>query len=299
MALTPRLKRRIIQAFEASRRSLPPISDVAARPNRRRLASLSRPRGKRTVLNLSTAVVEAGEEAWVVVAPALEGDRESLRRLQRLAAPGMLRNRDRSQGVAEPGAPGSTRPGAPGSERPAAAPSNRTRSRRPGAAPSNGTGGLPPANCEGTPAQRRYLRRLVEYVRESNGCADAIPADVQLRVSRRMTSSLGLCTTSGASRRVTIAERILRPGLEDIAWETVKHELAHLADQVTRKGGRPGHGPGWRRWARHLGARPQRLCSREEARRIGEIAARRGRGPLRYPTEVRRWLAARRKPAAP
>jgi len=111
-----------------------------------------------------------------------------------------------------------------------------------------------------------------------------------------MTSRLGLFAHRGESYRITVSQRLFRPGLEAILWDTVKHELAHLADLVTSPDRRTSHGPRWREWARRLGARPERLCTPEEARTIqrrnGSSTDGPGRG-LTYPPEVARWLAER------
>jgi hypothetical protein len=269
LPLEPELKAAILRAWDATRRTLPPVAEVAARRNRRRLASLTRNGTGGSVLNLATAVVEAGEEAWLEVAPALEGDREALHRLRRLAGPGLA---GQGEGTAH---------------------------RAAGAAYGTRRGRLPPPRCEGTPEQRRFLGELVEFVRAE--WAHALPEDLQLRISRSMTSALGRCTYAGAARRITIAERLFRPGLEDILWDTVKHELAHVADQATRSSARSDHGPRWKEWARRLGARPERLCRPGEVERIDRAAAAGRRGPLRHPAEVRRWLAGRRgaSPASP
>jgi hypothetical protein len=294
---------RILSIFASARGRLPQPDRVAVRRNVRRLASLSRPRGGGVTLNLSTAVLEAGPEAWALVAPALGGDRDSLARLRDLTAEGIRATRE---GRA------SRNPRAVRGE----------AARDPGRPPP-----LPDTGCEGDPAERAFLLTLIAYLRETCGYPDAIPEDIQVRISRRMTRKLGSCAWSGTSRRITIARRLFRPGLEDILWETVKHEVAHLADQVTSGDGRTSHGAGWKAWARRLGARPERLCSIDEARRIdrlqggraqggraldgrasgggapdgrapgrlslGGLRGRRASGPLQYPPEVRRWLAAR------
>ncbi len=80
-----RLRDEIRRAVNASRTRLPAIAEVAIRSNVHRLASTSRRKGGLTVLNLARAVADAGEEAWTMVAPALEGDAESRRRLRLLA----------------------------------------------------------------------------------------------------------------------------------------------------------------------------------------------------------------------
>lgn len=222
------------------------------------------------MLNLSTAVVNAGEEAWRLLAPALEGDREGRDRLRVLSRPGIQANRRRRGGRRSPSGP----------ER------REERGEKAGRAPS----ALPEPRCEGTEKQRAYLSSLIRFVRATSGYAAALPEDVQIRISRRMTSKLGSCTWVGASRRITISERLFRPGLEDVIWETVKHELAHLAHQVTNAHGRTDHGPQWKSWARRLGARPERLCTPEDVRRIEAAADRGADRPLRFPDAVGSWI---------
>jgi hypothetical protein len=279
------IRRQILAAYEASRKELPPVGEVRARPNVSRLASLSLSRARRRgfprtrttarrVLNLSTAVVEAGPKAWRLVAPALEGDRESLHQLRSLTRSGVERNRLRK----DPSG------GASGSGSFALA----------GSAPP-GTG-LPDTSCDGTPDERLYLLQLIEFTRSTSGHSEAIPEGIQLRISRRMTSRLGLFAHRGESYRITVSQRLFRPGLEPILWDTVKHELAHLADLVTSPDRRTSHGPRWREWARRLGARPERLCTPEEARTIQRRSGSSTNGPgrgLTYPPEVARWLTER------
>jgi hypothetical protein len=125
-----------------------------------------------------------------------------------------------------------------------------------------------PLRCEGTPEERALLGAMIERVMESPAWTEELPTEVEYRVSRRMTRSLGTFTVRHGRNRVSLSARILRPGLEDIAWETVKHEMAHVADRATRSDGRSDHGPSWRRWAERLRAKPRRSCSREESRRI-------------------------------
>lgn len=255
------LEQAILRAYEATRTRGRPAGAVAARPNRRRLASLTRPAAGPTTLNLALAVVEAGEPAWRLVAPALEGDRRALARLRELTRDGLVEARRR-------------RPGRRSAGR------DRAGARH----------GLPETPCDGTPEERRFLLTLVRCVRETSGHADALPKDVQVRISRRMTRALGTCRWIGRSRRITLAARLFRPGLEDVLWETVKHEMAHLADQVTSRHVTSSHGVTWKAWARRLGASPERLCTPEDARRI-LAAGERGRGrALAYPPEVARWL---------
>ncbi len=244
MTVTAEKKARILALYDEHRRKngrqLPPVSGVEVRPNVRRLASVGAPREGGRVLNLSSAVVRAGEPAWQVLAPALAGDGASLQRLRELTRDLVHENR-------------------------------RTVGRRNGQGP--GPEVPPPPRCQGTPGQRSFLRLLVDCLRHSSGYGELFPSRLHLRISRRMTRALGSSSVRGGWRRITVAERLFRPGLEDILWETVKHEVAHLLDEVTRDDGRSSHGPTWRQWARRLGARPERLCTPAEVTRI-ELARR-------------------------
>jgi hypothetical protein len=250
------LEAAILSAFDGSRTRLPAPGGVRARRNVSRLASFSTPRGEGGVLNLSTAVVDAGPEAWRLVAPALEGDPASRARLRTLAEPGLRENRR----------------------------ARRRRDEAPSGVPSPLGRSLPRTSCQGTPEQRAFLRTLLGAALARASRFETMPLRLQLRISRRMTSRLGTFAHGGADRRITIAERLFRPGLEEIVWETVKHEVAHLADQATSPTGGTSHGPSWRTWARRIGARPDRLCSSAELLRI-EAAGRRA-GPLVLPPDV-------------
>lgn len=226
----------ILRVWDDTRSRLPPVREVRVRPNRVRLASLSRAPGGHWRLNLATAVVSAGEEVWRLVAPALEGDPESRRKLRERAAPGLE--------------------------------GRRGARRRRGASAAGGPAPLPETPCEGTPDERERLVRLFRRIRDEAGAPAALPAKIQLRVSRRMTSSLGSFRYRGESRRITISAHLFRPGLEDLLEDTVRHEMAHLADQVSSPEGRTGHGRSWRAWALRLGARPERRCSPDDAERL-------------------------------
>jgi hypothetical protein len=288
-----------LAAYNRTRGPLPRAVKVRCRPNIRRLASLTRTRTAAPTLNLAEAVVKAGEAAWVLVAPALRGNRGALRRLRELAEPGV--EEARRERVVRRG-----RNNGGGSRSGSEARLSGRNGTRPGGRAQDGSDpstapALPEPTCDGTDAQRAYLRTLIAFVRETSGHGDALPDQVQLRISKRMTSSLGLCARAGDTHRVTIAERLFRPGLEDILFDTVKHELAHLADQNTSPNGRSSHGPRWKEWARRLGARPERLGSREVSRRVARANGgggwRRGRDvdarlPA-FPDEVGRWRESR------
>ncbi len=227
--LDPRDASRILEVFHRTSTRLPPIHGVAARPNVRRLASLGRRGRGRRILNLAQVVVQAGEEAWAQVAPALEGDTESLRRLRALVDADLREARARkARGKGERGSP----------------------------------------RCQGTPDERRRLRALLAGICHGRPWSHLVPDHLELRISRRMTRSLGSCRFRGEAVRITLSARLFAPGVEDILEETLRHELAHLLDGRTRPDGRSDHGATWRAWAIRVGARPERLCTPGDARRL-------------------------------
>ncbi|TVR63481.1 MAG: hypothetical protein EA422_09335 [Gemmatimonadales bacterium] len=233
--LDPREASRILEVFHRTRTRLPPVHGVAARPNVRRLASLGRRGRGRHVLNLAQVVVQAGEEAWAQVAPALEGDPVSLQRLRALVDADLRKAR---------------------------------AARRPGKGGGPGKGGRRGPRCQGTPDQRRRLQAVLERICRNQPWSALVPDDLELRISRRMTRSLGSCRFRGDEVRITLSSRLFAPGVEDILDETLRHELAHLLDGRTRPDGRSDHGRSWRAWALRVGARPERLCAPDDARRL-------------------------------
>lgn len=254
MTLDERTERRILEIYNAGRGRLPRATTVGARPNRRRLASLSR-RSGRVRLNVADAVVRAGPPAWALLGAALGGDRRALARLTALC-------RDR---MSPPGA-------------------RRRRRGRAGSPPP-----LPATPCEGTASQRRTLLAIVAWAKAVKGCREHFPPDLQIRVSRRMTRSFGTYMARGGAYRITLSSRLFRAGLEDILLDTTLHELAHLLHARANGRERSDHGPAWREWCRRLGARPRRLAPREDVAWV-ERANRNG-GPGAVPAPVARWLA--------
>ncbi len=239
--MTPATTEALLQAWEATRRRLPGVERVTVRPNRSRLASLSRHRGKGTVLNVARSVVEAGPEAWALLAPALEGDRQARRLLREVV--GRVAPEEES-----------------------------------------GSGARRATPCQGTPPQRELMEGLLAHLRVTAPHGDLIPHEVELRISTRMTSTLGVCRRMGRRYRITLAERLFRRGLEEILDDTLRHEVAHLVHMATSPDGRSNHGAGWREWARRFGARPERLCSAEDGLKVRITAAR--RGPEELPETV-------------
>lgn len=202
------------------------VHRVAARPNVRRLAALAPQRDGSVTLNLSRAVVEAGEEAWRLVAPALEGDRLARSALRAMVVPTLAEA--------------------------------SWASRAPRRSPA----------CQGSAQERQRLRELVTGIQGESTWGHILPQELELRISRRMTRTLGSCLVRGPLGRITISQRLFRTGTEDILEETVRHEVAHLADALTSPSGRMSHGKSWKTWAHRFGARPERQCTREETLRL-------------------------------
>jgi hypothetical protein len=251
--LRPGTERRILDRYNRTRGSLPRAHSVHARENRRRIVSVTGG-GRDVRLNVAVAVVEAGPRAWVLLGPALAGDREATRRLRDLAAEGLRKARARSRNGDPP------------------------RSGHP----------LPDTACDGSAAEQRILRAILRWALATQGCEDLLPGELQVRVSRRMTRTFGTHRTRGGVHRISIAQRLFRPGLEDLLLDTVLHELAHLLDAVTNGRGRSGHGPSWKAWCRRLGARPRRLAGQDDARRVESAEG--ADGPGRMPEPVAAWL---------
>lgn len=255
MRLRDAERRAILEAFNRGRGELPPAHTVQARPNRRTLISVT---GRRVEmrLNLADVVVRAGPEAWELIGPTLNGDKDAGRRLRSLV--GHVR---RKEGPRE-------RRGASAKRR-------------------NGNSPLPDTPCEGTPHERWLLVTMIQWVREVSGWGHLFPESLQIRVSRRMRRGLGSCRIRGGVARITISSRLLRAGLEDIALDTVLHECAHLLHALNEGGGRSDHGPEWKRWCRRLGAHPERLASGDEEQRVER--ANEDPKPMGLPKPVERW----------
>jgi len=126
------------------------------------------------------------------------------------------------------------------------------------------------ARCCGTPEQRAYLRALYRYFNATR-FDGVLPADIPVRLSNRMRSSLGHMMPgehrSGRRYVVEIALNVdlMLPGNGAERVDTLLHEMAHAADYLLS--GHRGHGPSWRSWARHVGCRPTTLYDRPVVRR--------------------------------
>lgn len=119
--------------------------------------------------------------------------------------------------------------------------------------------------CAANAQQRRYLQALYRYFNATR-FAGALPDDVPVRLSRRMTSSLGHMVpgerADGAWYVVEIALNVdlMLPGNGAERADTLLHEMAHVADYL--ESGSLGHGSSWREWARRVGCRPTTLYDR-------------------------------------
>lgn len=124
--------------------------------------------------------------------------------------------------------------------------------------------------CCASPEQRTYLRALYDYFNQTR-FGGILPSDIPVRLSDRMTSSLGhMRVDEGHPDARRVAEIALNVDLmlESNGAEradTLLHEMAHAADYL--ESGHAGHGPSWKAWARRVGCRPTTLYDRPVRRR--------------------------------
>lgn len=126
-----------------------------------------------------------------------------------------------------------------------------------------------PGPCCGTPEQRRFLRD--EYLRlNDERFGGRLPADLPIRLSRRMTRRLGHVRWHRRvdGRRVVVElalnPDLFLPGNEAQLRDTLLHEMAHV--EAWLEHGSAGHDAVWRRIARRVGCEP-RACTRARIRR--------------------------------
>lgn len=120
-------------------------------------------------------------------------------------------------------------------------------------------------SCCATDAQRSYLRALFRYFNQTRfgGC---LPADIPVRLSRRMKSALGHMRPGEDPEsgrfvaEIALNVDLLLPGNGPERIDTLLHEMAHAADYLET--GHRGHGPSWRSWAARAGCRPSTLYDR-------------------------------------
>lgn len=125
-------------------------------------------------------------------------------------------------------------------------------------------------HCCATPDQRRYLRALYDYLNRTR-FDGLLPPDVPVRLSNRMTSSLGHMLPGYDRRRgryvveLALNVDLMLEGNGAERMDTLLHEMAHVADYLFD--GERGHGATWRAWARHAGCRVETRYDRPVVRR--------------------------------
>ena len=100
--------------------------------------------------------------------------------------------------------------------------------------------------------------------------------EIPLRVSRRMTRSLGTIrygagggdSTARTVSEIAISAAILDPANRSILEDTLLHEMAHA--EAWLQHGHRGHGRIWREVARRVGCRPRAVNDVRAARSAGE-----------------------------
>jgi hypothetical protein len=93
---------------------------------------------------------------------------------------------------------------------------------------------------------------------------------IPLRVSRRMTRSLGTIRYGGGGgsphvEEIALSADLLLPNNAGALKDTMLHEMAHA--EAWLKHGHRGHGPPWRRIAERVGCTPRALCRTPIVRR--------------------------------
>lgn len=125
-------------------------------------------------------------------------------------------------------------------------------------------------HCCATPAQRAYLHALYRYLNQSR-FDGLLPRDVPVRLSNRMSTSLGhIIPARDRARGRFVVELALNvdlmlEGNGAERMDTLLHEMAHIADWLFD--GQYGHGDTWRKWARHAGCRAETKYDRPVVRR--------------------------------
>jgi len=139
----------------------------------------------------------------------------------------------------------------------------------------------PVTRCCATPAQRRYLDAVYDYLNVTR-FGGSLPGDVPVRLSRRMKSVLGHMAPAQTAdderriREIALNVDLMLAGNAFARIDTLLHEMAHAADFL--ESGCLGHGPSWRAWAQRVGCEPTRQHDRPIKRR-----ARRGGSVTRVP----------------
>lgn len=125
-------------------------------------------------------------------------------------------------------------------------------------------------HCCATSEQRRYLRALYRYLNRTR-FDGLLPNDVPVRLSNRMTASLGHMIPAMDRRRgryiveLALNVDLMLEGNGAERMDTLLHEMAHVADWLFD--GEYGHGSTWKKWARHAGCRAETKYDRPVVRR--------------------------------
>lgn len=160
--------------------------------------------------------------------------------------------------------PGEPVPGEPVPARMSAtspAPPSRPTSD-PAAAVGRDPGGGPGAVAVEPSVTTRAGERLVRAEWTRLAARFPVLARTRLRVNPRLRSTLGRALRGGRGGPdavVEVARWLLVEGDTRAIVDTTRHEAAHVLAAHEDPTTTP-HGPVWRRWARRLGARPERLC---------------------------------------
>lgn len=125
-------------------------------------------------------------------------------------------------------------------------------------------------HCCATPEQRAYLRALYRYLNRTR-FDGLLPEDVPVRLSNRMSASLGHMIPGRDRRRgryiveIALNVDLMLEGNGAERMDTLLHEMAHVADYMFD--GNHGHGATWKAWARHAGCRAETKYDRPVVRR--------------------------------
>jgi hypothetical protein len=125
-------------------------------------------------------------------------------------------------------------------------------------------------HCCATPEQRAYLRALYRYLNKTR-FDGLLPDDVPVRLSNRMSASLGHMIPGQDRRRgryvmeLALNVDLMLEGNGAERMDTLLHEMAHVADYLFD--GKYGHGASWKAWARHAGCRAETRYDRPVVRR--------------------------------
>ncbi|TVP78337.1 MAG: hypothetical protein EA352_02180 [Gemmatimonadales bacterium] len=117
----------------------------------------------------------------------------------------------------------------------------------------------PPGPDSATPDQAHWLRALYTHHNRAAFRGD-LPADLPLRLSARMRSTLGWIRPEHHGPRRQVGELALNADLvlpenAGLLVEVLRHEMAHVEAWLLH--GEGGHGPAWKRIATRVGCTPR------------------------------------------